>query len=118
VIGPGGRKEHGLGLVLPLQPPLREDKGEGVGKGGVSECGRLLGLLEGREWMEHREWEARPKEAAAWAGKVLWVGEGEGKPDVMMRVFVDGGGRGEEFSGFRQRRRVGVWGEDPEGLGV
>jgi hypothetical protein len=44
VIGPGGRKEHGLGPVLPLQPPLREDKGEGVGKGGVSECGRLLGM--------------------------------------------------------------------------
>jgi hypothetical protein len=42
VIGPGGRKEHGLGLVLSLQPPLREDKGEGVEKGGVSKCERLL----------------------------------------------------------------------------
>jgi hypothetical protein len=65
VIGPGGRKEHGLRPVLPLQPPLGKDKGEGVRKGGVSECGRLLGTLEGREWVEQREWEARPKEAAA-----------------------------------------------------
>jgi hypothetical protein len=53
--GPGGRKEYGLGPVPLFQSLLEEDKGEGVGKGGVSECGNLLGMLEGREWVEQRE---------------------------------------------------------------
>jgi hypothetical protein len=44
--------------------------------------------------VEQRVWEARPKEMAAWVGKVLWVGVGEGKPDVMMRVAVVGGEEG------------------------
>jgi hypothetical protein len=39
--------------------------------------------------VEQRVWEARPKEMAT------WVGEGEGKLDVMMRVaVVDEGGCG------------------------
>jgi hypothetical protein len=42
--------------------------------------------------VEQGVWEARPKEMAAWVGKVLWVGEG--KPDVTMRVVVVGGGEG------------------------
>jgi hypothetical protein len=88
VIGPGGRKEHGPGPVLLLPPPLREDKGEEVGRGGVSMCGRLLERLEGKEWVEQREQEAGPKEVAAWEERVLWVKKGEGKPGGVMGVVV------------------------------
>jgi hypothetical protein len=78
VIDPGGRKEHGPEPLLLLPPPLREDKGEGVGRGNVSGCGRLLEMLEGREWVEQREREARPKKVAVWAVRVLRVKEGRG----------------------------------------
>jgi hypothetical protein len=33
-----------MDLDMDMSSPLGEDKGEGVGKGGVSECGRLLGM--------------------------------------------------------------------------
>jgi hypothetical protein len=33
-----------MNLDMDRSSPLGEDKGEGVGKGGVSECGRLLGM--------------------------------------------------------------------------
>jgi hypothetical protein len=48
--------------------------------------------------VEQREGEARPKEAAAWVGKVLRMGEGEGKPGRVMRVVVV---VGEEGQGIR-----------------
>jgi hypothetical protein len=84
-----------MDLDMDMSSPLGEDKGEGLGKGGVSKCGRLLGTLESREWVEQREWEARPKEAAAWVGKVLLVGEGEGKLDGVIRVVVVIGEEGQ-----------------------
>jgi hypothetical protein len=81
-------------------PPLREDKGEGVGRGDVSGCGRLLGTLEGREWVEQREWEARLKKVAVWAGKVLRVKEGRGG------VGVGGaGGQGIQWTQTEEKGR-------------
>jgi hypothetical protein len=65
--------------------------------------------------VEQRVWEARPKEMAAWVGKVLWVGEGEGKLDVTARVSVVGGGEGAGIQ-WIQIKEYG--GGDPEGLGV
>jgi hypothetical protein len=51
--------------------------------------------LKGREWVEQREREARTKEEAAWAGKALRVGEGEGKPGRVMGVIVVVGEEGQ-----------------------
>jgi hypothetical protein len=72
--------------------------------------------LKGREWVEQREREARTKEEAAWAGKALRVGEGEGKPGRVMGVIVVIGEEGQGIW-WTQRRRVGVWGRGSRGVG-
>jgi hypothetical protein len=61
-----------------------------VGRGDVNGCGRLLEMLEGREWVGQREWEAGPKEVkvAVCAGRVLQVKKGEGKPGGVIGVVV------------------------------
>jgi hypothetical protein len=38
------RRERNMDLDTDMFSPLGEDKGEGVGKGGVSECRKLLGM--------------------------------------------------------------------------
>jgi hypothetical protein len=64
--------------------------------------------LEGREWVEQREWETRPKEVAAWVERVQWVGEGEGKPGGVMGVVVV---IGEEGQGIQWTQTEGKgWG--------
>jgi hypothetical protein len=63
--------------------------------------------------VEQRVREARTKEMAAWVGKVLWVGEGEGKgkPDVMMRVAVVGGGKGGQIQWIQIKKKGWGMGE-------
>jgi hypothetical protein len=84
-----------------------------------------LERLEGKEWVEQREQEARPKKVAVWVGRVLWVKEEEGKPGGVMGVVVvvregrqgiqwtwteekgQGGGRGSRGVGCLSEKDLG-----------
>jgi hypothetical protein len=92
VICPGGRKEHGLGLVLPLQPLLGEDKGEEVGKvvwvveeerkpGGVMRVVVVIGEEgQGIQWTqtEEKSWDIGEEIQRNW----VFEQEGSGKGNI------------------------------------